>query len=76
MTAGQIKHVRKAIGLKQTALAKAAGICQSTLSNIEQGDAEPSPAELQRIEDVLLSEIAKQQGRLSGLLTSFTGLTA
>mgnify|MGYP001188978779 CR=1 FL=1 len=51
--AKQLKRLRWAAGMTQVALAKASGVSQQMISDVESGVSQPSPATLKAIADVL-----------------------
>lgn len=50
---GRLRHLREAAGLSQRALAKRAGITNSTVSLVESGRSNPSVGQLKRILDAI-----------------------
>ncbi|MGA2978043.1 MAG: helix-turn-helix transcriptional regulator [Terriglobales bacterium] len=65
-----IRELRKAADCSQWGLAKATGIDRSRLSLMECGYVEPSAAELEKIEQALLTEVRQLSMRLEQVLRS------
>lgn len=57
----EVARLRKALGMTQTALAKRAGVSQSTIVKIERKQMNPSYDVVQRIVNVLQSEVRRQE---------------
>ncbi|MDI6903168.1 MAG: helix-turn-helix transcriptional regulator [Methanocellales archaeon] len=54
-----LRNIRKTLGLTQKELAALAGICCSSISNIENDRQDPTMKTITRVRDALLDHIAK-----------------
>lgn len=61
----EIPKLRKALGLTQTALARLAGVSQSTIVKVEKGQMNPSYEIVRRLMNALEAEVRRQEKRTS-----------
>lgn len=66
----EIKHIRKKLGLSQTALAKQAGVSQSLIAKIEAGRIDPTYTNAQKILNALQAMSTTQEPKAEDIMNT------